>query len=438
MGETILDWPDRFVLVTAASRSPAVTQAPLRAVPGRIAGLVILTGVSDKDNPSAADFENALYPAEMLKSLAKHQKIPFHEIIAETHRFSPWTQAVSQALQWIEDGVDIVLNVKAGPKEVVLGAIMGARGKNLPQMHLFSFLQNGGPALATSGASAFELHQLPQEGKPPELKDYIERHSMVWSNQRRCFDNMNWRSRPSQRRYVEDIMKRPTKERSRLVEAINNLSLYHHRGDRTVFDKYDKWTDPSDWFAFRSKSKETEEYRKLVLDLADRVDDTHVDFETQRIYLRRKSACDFLKGGWLELFVFDEVKRACKKHPDVISVTMSVELEDHNPLGVVASKYGPDTIGEIDVAILTWNRLITIECKSGTSGGTPKSMRAMDTIRNDMAGPGGSALFVGPMIEPGSEDSDRAVQSLMTRGLTPILGWTEVENIGATLVDAIT
>ncbi|WJW76673.1 DUF1887 family CARF protein [Thiohalobacter sp. IOR34] len=100
----------------------------------------------------------------------------------------------------------------------------------------------------------------------------------------------------------------------------------------------------------------------------------------------------FAAGGWLEILVFDAVRRLRKARPGIQDVAYSIP--------VVREQRGKRVPNELDVAFLCNNRLHIIECKTrqfkgeGEDNDSAQALYKLDTLRDLMGGLQARAMLV--------------------------------------------
>lgn len=133
------------------------------------------------------------------------------------------------------------------------------------------------------------------------------------------------------------------------------------------------------------------EYRagmREMLSLLECHDLLHVESTRGRIYLRFPGPEElwFVKGGWLEVYVYDSVRR------------MEGVME---PLMGVKCPSARGVENELDVAFTFRNRLFIVECKSGKSRHNKGMSYKLDAVRDKVGGLFGRAMYVS--LDPMSE-----------------------------------
>ncbi|WP_068316306.1 Card1-like endonuclease domain-containing protein [Aliiruegeria sabulilitoris] len=430
MIENRTDWPERFVYIVAASKSPTVTLAPIIDVPERIAGVIVLEGISNLKNPTQSDIDNAGDPARKLQSFADRLGVKFRKIRGSNAALHPWTKAAGVANEMAgEDGdeTELVFNMKAGQKEVTIGVLAGYNAANMRPLHLHSVtMGDSRPTLATLGDHDLELRRLPV-GKSVRLDEIIRRHDHDWTERQATARDNQWRLGPEQCRFIDRLtdLELGFSAREDIIRAMNSSKLLYWRPAKgkmpakvaVRWPSGSKWVHCDDWIEIGNA-----ETRQFLC----QVDGAEED--GTKIRFRSKRAWEFLKGGWLETYVYRLLIDALDGVDGVTDVEMSVRIAP----AVRAGHNESFEAGEIDVAVAWSNRILPIECKATLDAkGQAHALRQAAEWAGRMAGPGGVSLIVMPFIHEGHESYRKLLGSAKAMGVTPVLGWNEVGNVGS-------
>ena len=378
--------------------------------------MVILVG---HKSDSAADKREAEIPASKMKEAARSLGLPadkIHNLSGVGESLGPWRAASAIAAE-IGEGCDIVFNIKAGLKEQTVGVLQGYRVGNMPTMHLCSSGSKG-PTLGPYREGDCDLCLAPTEWTQ-DLHGILATHDLLWVGKAKAARETAWRTNKAQATLINFLLNRPFGEIGEIVRAWNASKVYD-KNDRFRADN--KWKDSDDHLKLEGRAKE----------LASSLDDA--ELVGDKLFLRSLNVARFLKGGWLETYVFAEIRRELRGHMSKAVVEMSVEFANARPPG--AARAG--TLGEIDVAVQWADKVLPIECKASHKADHARAILASDEWRRRFGGHGGSSLFVAPFIHTGQRAQYTALLSdLEARSQTPVLGWRDVQNIGQRVRDMV-
>ena len=413
MSDTFAQWPEKFVYVCPATGAAPIWGLAFDHAPDRIAAMVILVG---RKNSSAADEREARIPSNRMKKKAlslglTKKKIHILEGIGES--LIPWREACAIATR-IGDCNDIVFNIKAGLKEQTVGTLQGYRSDTMPRLYLCSSGSKG-PTLGLYSNEDKESDLcLASTEWSQDLREIMAQQKLLWTREEESASLKVWRTDHAQTNMISKLMARKYNEIGRIVRAWNNSAIYFDN-DRKREQTSGAWETRDDYVKLEGPAKE----------LAASLDGA--DVLGAKVFLRSPEVVEFLKGGWLETYVFSEVQNALRGHPSRAVVKMSVEFAFARPEGIGEAK----TLGEIDVVVQWANNVLPIECKASHSPDHSRAIMALDEWRTCFGGPSGTALFVAPFIHRRHSGYNGLVSDLQLRSLTPLLGWKRVKNIGS-------
>ncbi|MGR3467494.1 MAG: Card1-like endonuclease domain-containing protein [Shimia sp.] len=412
MSHQHVQWPDYFVYVCPATKSATVRHKPLLDVPNNIAFVLVLRALANSNAPSETEYNNSVAPAEDLVSMARMRDIPCDVLTGPPFEMAPWVDAMYRAADIARElDAEIVLNVKGGTKETVLGALLAHDPATMPPLHILSVPIDGPQAKLGTPSEGPQMRSLPTS-PPSQLSDFLERHRHLWARRADALPTRNWLLAPAQLAFAEEMANRPD-----LVRAMNTAELSRNR-ERNLT----RWRGRHTSIDLDGEAAELARMYRLV------------ESDGRKFFVRRKEHCYLMKGGWLEVLVYRSVRDALHERNIGAMVELSVDLVPK----MANRRNTRATLGEIDVVVLAGDRLIPIECKSGESSkGFSHAIRAVATYRDDFSGPGGQAFFVAPQFGPEHTDTSDVEAKLRHSGVVGVFGRDCWKRVGPMVCDAL-
>jgi hypothetical protein len=163
---------------------------------------------------------------------------------------------------------------------------------------------------------------------------------------------------------------------------------------------------------------------KELIELFEKAD--LLKFEGNKLYFHDENARFFANGGWLEVFLFHQIKQVSSKVP---------QLQD-NLCGVEVKNTCNSVKNEIDNLVLSNNNLFAIECKTKRfnrdgkpDGGAVQSIYKLETVMTALGGPFSKGMVVS-VFDFSQADIKRANQHNIK-----VIGLDQLKNIKTHLMD---
>ena len=365
-------WPDKIVYICSATKAAAVNWVSLRdAGASRIAGLVVLVGAKDMDAPTESEIIHAVQPYRALREEALGLGLDAQRVVVingDPDDMTAWMEAMDQASQLAADTATIVMNPTGGTKQMALGALLGYNASMAP-LRMISVPKVGRPRLLIPSDNSLSGRPFPRVASDNEFDVLLRVNGLMEHDSDKRLKVMQWRDRPAQIAAIDAISKGKVLDRIHMVGALNR-ALHDKKATVRVVVTGD------------TKFRQTYEN---ALAFAAMVDDVERDGDA--LIIGSKEAVDFLRGGWLEHYVYT---RLCKKLvPMGFQVMTGLELtttDEDIPEKQRLSRQ------EIDVMVYGKDMAVAIECKSGKrASGSERDIRALEDVRDRLSGP---AVFV--------------------------------------------
>jgi hypothetical protein len=374
------EWPERFVYVCPASKANVTAFVPLvNAGASRIAKVIILVGANDESG-KAQDDAQARLPRDALerviKSFLNRNSASSTPVVIDDPRDPQDPEVWGRRLvDLVKDsnGLPVVYSVTGGTKPMTLGATMS--GAPLHLVHAWG--------------QEFDVAFLERDETTGILRRAeLERHGEITLEDRLALNDF---VETPEHRECRDKMQARFAEFKDRIEQFYALWLRHHvvrreLNDRTVHLK----AGGRYQCGVVSATDSTEPFTKLMRIFS--VEGVNEEAKTFRI--EDPWVSQLLRGGWLEVLLFNRVAEIARKRNDVTMI-WSVELRSRNPDGSL----GKENFGEIDVALLVRGQLHVIEAKTGWFGDTTTAKKALDQagrVKGRLLGPPGRYLVVNP------------------------------------------
>lgn len=404
------DWPDRFVYVCTATRGAIVNLAPLyHAGADRLAGIVILRALASPNRATALDNAEAIEPSERLRKTAMEAfRLPKHRIrMLKGHAdmLSDWVRVLDIAADMARDeGAAIVFNVTAGRKTTAIGALLGLpRTPGGPPLHL----------LTVGLDMTMRRIDLQPDGPPTErplpahpglgLELYLGSYGVQMLNR-------------DQRRQREARLEACRDAYGILAARLGNVRYARCLGDLQPRAARFDGAGPFDLSIGRQEAD-------VLMPLVASVPGARLRNNTLTLDTWAK---DFFAGLWLEGLALTALRK-------VIPVDGPAHLACGVEIAVRKTPRGHATT-ELDLAVLSGDRLALVECKAGRdTRGVRRGLVNLAHVRALLTAQAGAAWLVAPLISAQEAEAKGLKAQAEESGITLLTGPEAVTDLVSAL-----
>lgn len=416
------EWPDRFVYVCASGGAATVNLSPmLHAGKSRVAGLVVLEAVAQHDSPTSAEQVHAIQPSKRLQDYAKNvlglAKQDIMWIRRHPDLLGVWKEALIEAAEMArERNAEVVFNVTGGRKSATLGGLLGyPRSPGSPKL-----------SMITVGIEPFtvRLVEITENGDLRErllpvknrldLRTYLESYGVREVNTKA-------------RRKYQDWMRR----QRGVVDVIRNL-LADGRAKHLFRPIYNDLRHVKPGLAeVRLKPEIMDIARPLVEELEG------CQLRHGAIQIADENVFRFLNGAWLEAALLLSLEDAASRKSDV-EIASNVELSGLFDKGAVFENGRPTKAAaqtDLDLVILGKDRLDMVQAKANVAvSRLHDGVDKLAKYRNQLAGQGGRAWLVAPLIENSQLKKSNHRAHAANEGVKLVNGREAIEQFTAEIV----
>lgn len=399
------DWPERFVYVCSAGGAANVNIVPmLRAGRDRVAAVVILVGLANRNKPNASDKRHALDPADRIRTFASTalglEKDQIKIVLGHSDLITDWNNASDEIADFVQaHGGVAVFNLTGGRVASKIGGMLGLMGR--PEIHV-QYLTVGlddftvrlvGP----QASGGFREVPLPVTNGV-DLATYLGTFGIA----------------------EQDEAARRGRERA-FADAIRTTRQLDSALDDPLFVDAQKEL---------LRALPIPEKKDVKPPISLQLNHAHlpvlqsafggtpgVEWTNGELFIRSKHALEFLQGKWLEALAYN---RACDAFRGSNSVKVAAAVE------IARGKDAPPdaTETDIDLVLLGNDQLSLIECKAIVN---PKGQlrKGIDTIavrRDELVGPGGKAFLVAPLLSARQIQRGRYFEQARARNVRLLCG----------------
>lgn len=406
------EWPERFVYICSAGGAANVNIVPmLHAGKERIAGLVIMIGLTDPENPSNEDRTYALTPAKRIREYAENvlhlDPSEIVEVRGNGDLVGEWSRASAEALDLAkQQNAEIVFNISGGRKPSTLGFFMSVvqariADPGLPKVSLMSVGLNGFTVRLVdlfSSPGILESKLSVQGGI--DLASYLATFGLR---------EMNHEIRVETEALYSSV--------DPLLDAISTV-IAGGNGN-AAFLPFMKEFGKNRTDQFIELSKPSPDFCKILAALPSGV--TQVG---DRVRIEGYPAVKLLGGAWLEAMVFREAKNVFGKRNDTeFAAAFDIARQD---------KFKGNLESDFDLIVLKDDMVGLVECKAVTGVATVREgMNRLHSYRRSIAGHGGRAWLVAPLLSS-SIVSDKGIKDQAKGlGITLLVGKGAVKQLAA-------
>lgn len=419
-------WPDRFVYVCGAGGAATVNVSPLLHSGRNCAvGVVIMSAVSNEENPTPTDYKESIYPTERLKGFcAKVLRLDpdtrIKVIPGHSDSFRPWAQVLHTAAEMARElDAEIVFNATGGRKPATIGALLGYRPTDplAPKMTMISVGLSPFQARVIEIGSDGQIHEtlLPIEDRL-RIGTYLRQYGVS-------------ETAPEKRLVFEDFLLK-----SRAAAEMLAASAAMAGGRKSIVQLYNVLNREQKaaevYWKFRPYSTSPP---KVFLPAIAQVPGTRLN-PGDTVSIETELAHGFLTGKWLEGLIFYKAREVFGGKNDV-KIAAGLEL------GMPKKpKQRKPAITEFDLAILAEDRLDFVEAKA-ISGkmGKGKLHGAIDKLakyRDQLSGPSGMAWLITPLLQTGELKDLDAFKHAENVGVKLLCGDAAVQKFGEELAES--
>jgi hypothetical protein len=420
--------PESFVYVCGASDSREIARAPLRDLSDRVAGVVVMLGLSERalDGSPTPHDEKMREAAERLSLQSEHEVGLERDRIAVVEGradfLEDWTgvMAVASRLAADESTPAIVLNISPGTKPMALGALLG-HDRKMSALKLISISHNQVTSLIEFGTGGPRTAPLPRKGGEG-FAAFLEASGFFEPDAAARRDLTDWSL--GQLGAVAVLDRLPHGQKTASIRAMQGA--LHNLGEIFRGEHYKpQIVTPA------HRNEQGLEAARAIMRATDEVEDRGDGSFT----VQTDRAFGFLKGKWLEVLVYNKVRRALKGSG--CEVMMGVEVAR----GTRSNASNVD--GEIDVAVFRNGRLVAVECKAVSDGrGQHGAMLKLSSYRTELCGRTTPCFVVAPLLYTGHpidhmrERAEQLHDTATDLNVTPLLGWADTMQVAAQVRDA--
>lgn len=408
MSKRTATWPDRFVYVCSATKGNLVNILPLvQAGLDRIEGIYIFCGVADAHKPTADEIANAKQPSEQIKTFvrtktASGRHLPVAIIYGDSEDIAIWRDEMNMICEAASSlGITIVYNITGGRKTMTIGAMFGARGRAL-------LLSVNGREHVSEIFTEHDQHRLPSS-KGLALEDYLAIYGRA--------ETGSEKRKRREKKMLDAGDKILAFGKSLVRDKELNAICISASGDvnqREINISRHKYFD----------GKSVELVTRLLRELDGYLGIRGVGAADSAIFEAPTiEAHQFLRGGWLEAYVFVLLSRAFSGlNTTDVSFACNATYQNIN-----RGKTG-QTEREFDIAIMIADQLHVVECKAITSKEVGAESRNLAPIKlaelkSAILAQQGTVALLNPFIEPDYPERNLAFASrLDDAGITPLFG----------------
>lgn len=395
----LTEWPEKFIYVCNATRASIINVLPM--VHGgldRIEEIFIFCGAPSDNTGDGTLQSEAVDPAHRLRRIGvewSKGRLPYEKIkvlFGDPNDIATWRAHMSTAGAHAErQGLPILFNIKGGTKEMAIGGVLGTSGRGLQVITV------RGTPFCVEAVLSDRQAPFPND-RNLTLDEYLDAYDLTEHN-------------PRERQTLEQLY---TENEDR-IDELASIILKKLDHTRQIASALDVITRP----LFRSSAKgrptflpgpidpRTASISKAAADSLARalskmdgllgcaaVHDT--SGRLLKLQITREDSVKFLKGGWLEAYLYNRLRSQLSSRSDV-GIVANLGIGHRRADG----RCGP-RVAEIDVGVLVKSQLHIVEAKTasftakGAKDGGERSLAQIDSVKKQLIGQVGKVLIVNP------------------------------------------
>lgn len=369
------EWPEKFVYVFSATQGAATNAAPIaQAGAHRVAKAYVLVGAPDKGPWSAQDLRHAIGPLNDFKSFAQcicdQAGIPPFPIIpihGHQAHFDHWAKALKQiCTETQSDPNPVLFNITSGSKPMAIGGMLGSDGN-------VRLLYVDGETARPRFVSPDFADDLLSQHADLNLDQYLAAYGFLETQREDRIEGEAFFTRYEQaiNRFAHE-MRAPAE----LPRILNGKVGSLYRNEEFV---------PGE-ISFRGETE------RLIFDaLRELRNVPGIELNGRQVRVTSRRAADLLRGGWLEGWLFNCIKRLIGNRDDA-KVFANVKAARFD---------GNEQLPELDVVLLIRSQLHLFEAKTANLGNLAekhgeKSLRQITSHRHNLIGNYAEVALVNP------------------------------------------
>lgn len=380
-------WPDRFIYVCGAGSAMSVNLLPLaNAGRDRVAGIIIMSAVVDKNNPTPAEKAQAIGPTDrIIRYAVDVLGFSIQDMrVRNGHpdKFSDWLDILNEAADWAaESDAEIVFNVTGGRTASKIGPLLGARKDGLSKLSvlLVGTSPLGITLVRSNGRDGIEEIPMPVVRRW-RIEEYLSAYGAREINSEARIER-HWQ-----------LSAAGTQPMSMLRTAARNGVGKYRKAFGALYAAIPPKTrklNRNNWSPKEFRINRSELDLLVRSGLFENIDGITWDRDGA-IRVETFFAFEYIAGKWLEAALLHRVESSLARRNDV-EIIAGLEF------GLEGS--GKKTVSEFDIAVLSENSLTLIEAKAVVSpAGLQGDVAKLANHRDRFCGPTGRAFIVCPLL----------------------------------------